>query len=106
MDEKSKELLLSLHDDETMKYQFANACKESAFRFKPEEKWYTSGLMFLVVIAIACILAIMVTQMNIGAQFAEPAKGLAAAMNNLGGQIGGLQKAIAPAASADRKSVV
>ena len=87
LDEDAKELVVSMQDDETMKYQFANICKEAAIRFRPEEKWYNTAIVGFLVFCIACIILYVVTATGIGEQLMGPVR-------NLGAQITDLSKAV------------
>jgi len=87
LDAEAKELVVSMQDDETMKYQYANACKEAAIRFRPEEKWYNTAIMGFIVFCLACVIIYIATTTSVGEQLSAPIK-------NLGGQIGDLSNSI------------
>ena len=97
LDEASKSIVLSLHDDETMKYQFANVCKEAAFRYRPEEKWYNSFMIGLLIFGIIIVIMIVIANMAMSGQLAETTKswqtsanGIINAVNGLSGKMGGV----------------
>ena len=52
MDKDSQDLVLSLKDDETMKYQFSQGCKEDALRYQPELPWFKASITFVIVCAV------------------------------------------------------
>jgi len=93
-DEEGKQLIISMQDDETMKYQFANACKEAAIRYRPEEKWYNTAIIGFVVFCIACILIYIATTTSVGEQLSAPVKNLGEQIKNLGSSVGNLASTV------------
>lgn len=90
LDDASETMVLSLHDDETMKYQFANVCKEAAFRFKPEEKWYNSFMLGLLLFGVILIIMYVVSTMAISNQLTGAVNNVISSMNSLAGSVDSL----------------
>jgi len=105
LDEASKNLVFSLADDETMKYQFANICKEAAFRYRPEEKWFSSFTILLLIFGVICIIMVVITQTTVGESVASSSKNLVSVMkeltssvSSLGSKLPGLPGQVIPSA--------
>ena len=94
LDDEAKELVVSMQDDETMKYQYANACKEAAIRFRPEEKWYNTAIIGFIIFCLACVIVYIATTTGIGEQLSEPIKNLGAQVTELSRSVGSLGQSI------------
>lgn len=94
LDEEAQELVVSMQDDETMKYQYANACKEAAIRFRPEEKWYNTAIMGFIIFCLACVILYIATTTGIGEQLSAPIKNLGSQIQQLSNSVGTLGNSV------------
>jgi hypothetical protein len=68
LDETSKNLVLSLADDEQVKFLYAKVCEDTAKRFQPETPWYKSAIFALVVTAILITGMVLIGTSGVSAQ--------------------------------------
>jgi len=92
-DLESERVILSLHDDEQMKFLFAQQLRAAAERFQGKGDWWNSAIMALLVIAATVVLAVLIITGQLNG-LTEQIDKLGVIVSNLGSTLGNTAGAV------------
>lgn len=86
-DREAESLIVGLHDDEQMKFLFAQTIRKIAERYKEPAPWWNSAMVALLVIAAAVILSVLIVTGQLNG-LTDQINHLSVVLQNLGGTLG------------------